>query len=80
MQEEGRNNWEILKERIREQISDCNKHRGASGNWGTCARLYGEILREMNRIENGHEKDFVPFNGLWKTKDEINAIVNEEDY
>lgn len=62
-------NWERLKERLREQISDCNKHRGASGNWGTSARLYGEVLREMNRIENGNENDFKPMNGLWKPVD-----------
>ena len=64
-------NWQTLRERINEQLTDCCKHSGCSGNWGICARLYKEVLKEMDRIEGGTQSEYAPFNGVWHTNEEI---------
>ncbi len=66
--------WNKLKERISEQLEDCRKHTCSSGNWNTVSRIYGEILTEMERIENGTYTEYKPFNGVWHTDEEIKQI------
>ena len=60
-------NWNILKERLTEQIEDCRKHVGSSGSWNALTRAYNAVLDEMERIENGTYTDYKPMNGLWGT-------------
>ena len=60
-------NWDILKERLTEQIEDCRKHAGSSGSWNVITRAYRAVLCEMERIEDGTYKDYKPMNGLWGT-------------
>lgn len=60
-------NWNILKERLTEQIEDCRKHEGSSGSWNVITRVYRAVLGEMERIENGTYADYKPMNGLWGT-------------
>lgn len=73
------NNWGILREELKKQINDCDRHRGASGNWSVCSRIYREVLNEMERIEDGTEVNFIPFNGTWKTRDEIDEMLKDKD-
>ena len=69
-------NWKILRERLKEQVSDCARHGGCSGNWGVTRRIYREVLKEMDRIEAGTQDCYKPYNGLWKTESEI-AEMND---
>ena len=62
-------NWQVLKDRINMQLEDCRKHRGCSGNWNTVARIYAEVLNDMERIETGTQDNYVPFNGVWELKE-----------
>ena len=70
-------NWEILKEKINEQLKDIRHHSGISGNWNTCGRMYMEVLKMMNAIEKGKQNELVPHNCMWKTKEEIEDIMSD---
>ncbi len=59
-------NWDILKEKIQEQLDDINRHRGCSGSWNTCGKMYREVLKMMSAIENGVENELKPDNCIWK--------------
>lgn len=58
--------WNILKEKINEQIVDCKKYGSRF------QRPYYEVLKMMNAIENGTEDTLIPNNCVWKTEKEIN--------
>lgn len=72
--ENAKDNWNILRERIKAQLEDCRRHRGCSGSLGVVSRAYNEVLNEMDRIESGTQSDYVPYNGVWKTKNEISDM------
>ena len=67
-------NWELLKQKLHEQLTDIDKHRGASGNWNVCRRMYNEVLAMMTAIEQKRSENLLPFNGVWHTKEEIQEL------
>ena len=65
-------NWNILKEKLNEQIADCRKYGSRF------QRPYREVLKMMEAIENGTEDELIPNNCVWKTKEEIEEIYKED--
>ncbi len=57
--------WNILKEKLSEQIEDCKKY-GCRFQ-----RPYCEVLKMMEAIENGTQDELIPNNCIWKTEEEI---------
>ena len=66
------NNWEILKEKLNEQIVDCRKYGSRF------QRPYREVLKMMAAIENGTQDELKPCNCSWKTQEEIDKIYKED--
>ena len=71
-------NWELLKQKLNEQLTDIDKHSGASGNWSVCRRIYNEVLNMMTAIEQKRSEELLPFNGVWHTKEEMQHIFDSE--
>ena len=67
-----KDNWNILKEKIQEQIKDCKRYGSRF------SVPYYEVLKMMDSIENGTENELVPYNCLWKKKSELNNIEEDE--
>ena len=65
------NNWEILKQKLDEQIKDCKKYGYRF------QRPYREVLKMMDAIEKGTQDELKPNNCLWKTEEEIKRIKDE---
>ena len=65
-------NWEILKEKLNEQIADCRKYGSRF------QRPYREVLKMMAAIENGTQDVLKPCNCSWKTQEEIDKIYKED--
>ncbi len=64
-------NWNILKEKLNEQIKDC-------GRYGSrFQKPYYEVLKVMEAIEKGRQDNLKPYNCLWKTEKEINELRKE---
>ena len=66
------NNWEILKEKLNEQIVDCRKYGSRF------QRPYREVLKMMAAIENGTQDELKPCNCSWKTEEEIKKLYKDE--
>lgn len=64
-------NWNILKEKLNEQIVDCGKYGSRF------QKPYREVLKMMTAIENGTQDKLKPNNCLWKTDEEIKKIMEE---
>ena len=71
--------WETLKKIIKTQVEFCERRVGASGMWGNTARIYREVLKMMDRIDDGTEHNYVPFNGLWKTEEDIKELLKNDE-
>ena len=56
--------WNILKEKLDEQIADCRRYGSRF------QRPYREVLKVMDAIENGTQDDLMPYNCTWKTVEE----------
>jgi hypothetical protein len=65
------NNWQKLKDKLNEQISEINEHSGSSGSSNASKRSYYEVLKMMDYIEQGKQNELIPHNCLWKTQEEI---------
>lgn len=65
------NNWQKLKDKLNEQISEINEHSGSSGSSNASKRSYYEVLKMMDYIEQGKQNELIPYNCLWKTQEEI---------
>lgn len=65
------NNWDKLKLKINEQLTDIKNHSSYSGNWRTYGRVYLDVLKLMKAVEDGTADDLIPHNCLWKTKEEL---------
>ena len=70
--------WETLKKIIETQVEFCERRVGASGTWGNTARIYREVLKMMDKIDEGTEYNYIPYLGLWKTEDEVKEMLKEE--
>ena len=75
----GNDQWDTLKKAIKTQVEFCERRVGASGMWGNTARIYRAVLSLMKHIEDGTHYKYVPFDGLWKTEDEVKEMLKEED-
>jgi len=71
--------WEYLKTRLEEQLEDCRKHRGCSGNWKAVSAAYRSVQRMMRHLESCEDGKLIPFNGVWHTKEEIDEMLNSTD-
>ena len=67
-----------LKERLGEQLADIKKHYGSSGNWGTCSRCYREVLKLIDAIEKGTDRNLKVWNCGWHTEEEIKRILSND--
>ena len=60
--------WKKLKTALGEQLVDCGRHKGASGNYSRYYNAYVNVLNLMEKIENGQENTLEVYNGVWRIK------------
>ena len=72
------NNWQTLKDKLNEQISEIIRVNGTIGPWGSCGQGYLEVLNMMHHIEEGIQDDLIPYKSTWYTEGDIEADLLEE--
>lgn len=68
-------NWNKLKSRLEEMLGEFKNYRGRSGPYNAVRSGYQNVLKLMNAIENGTDKNLKIFDGAFKTQEEIDKLL-----